>query len=92
MKNAFIKLTPNMCPFCRRTHLCVIEKETTKYSIDNYGAKSDLKNIDYDVKIVCENCGETFEAHTIGNRWCISDCAIPTNDQLKDYNPFDKKG
>lgn len=92
--NAFIKLTPNMCPFCKRTHLCVVEKEITKYSIDKYGAKEDLKHIDYDVQIVCGSCGETFEASTIGGRWCIGHdrYIAPVNNELEEYNPFEKRG
>lgn len=91
--NAFIKLTPNMCPFCLKKTLAVVEREETIYTLDDYGLKNYCDTEDYDVKIQCQNCGEEFDAETKGNRWCLKhERPLKGISQLSNFNPFDRRG
>ena len=93
LQPAFQPLGMNECPFCKKESLVVIEKEITEFTLSKYGMKEDLNNSDYDVFIQCQECGEKFNATTIGGRWCIAEkTPAPKNHDILSFNPFDKRG
>ena len=87
---AFSKLKMNRCPMCHNDTLAVHEIESTIYSLNDVGEKDILSQNDYDCEMVCLNCGEVFEANTIGNKWYIfENVPSPKTMDIISFNPFD---
>lgn len=91
----FSKLGINECPICHERTLCVHETEELLYPLDESGSVvRDLicdDSSEYNVNIVCSNCGEQFEALKRGDKWCITD-KIKRSADLISFNPFYQKG